>query len=61
MKILELVIDDEAELFGIDAISLVEFPAIESDFVALKRHAQMTHFAKVDGDKRIVMGAALIS
>lgn len=60
MKILELVIDDDAELFGIDAISLVEFPAIESDFVALKRHAQMTHFAKVDGDKRIVMGAALI-
>ena len=36
MNIIELIIDEEAEMYGIDAISLVEQPAIESDFVALK-------------------------
>ncbi len=36
MRIVELIIDEEAEMYGIDAISLVEQPAIESDFVALK-------------------------
>jgi hypothetical protein len=59
MKILELVIDEEAEVYGIDAISLVEFPAIESDFVALK-NKQRIEFAEVDKDKRIVLGPALI-
>ena len=59
MKILELVIDEEAEVYGIDAISLVEFPAIESDFVALKDQ-QRVQFAEVDKEKRIVLGPALI-
>jgi hypothetical protein len=59
MKILELVIDEEAEVYGIDAISLVEFPAIESDFVALKNQ-QRIEFAEVDKEKRIVLGPALI-
>ena len=35
MNILELIIDEEAELYGIDAISLVEHPAIESDWIAM--------------------------
>lgn len=59
MTIEELVIDENAEMYGIDAISLVEQPAIESNFVALKD--QQRHvFQKVDDDKRIVMGPALI-
>jgi len=58
MNILELVIDEEAELYGIDAISLVEQPAIESDFIAM--NAQLLQFKTQDQEKRIVMGAALI-
>ena len=58
MKIFELVIDEEAELYGIDAISLVDKPAIELDFVALSQ--QKVQFAEVDADKRILVGPALV-
>jgi len=58
MTIFELVIDEEAEVYGIDAISLVDKPAIELDFVALSE--QRVAFAEVDADKRIVMGPALV-
>ena len=35
MDIIELVIDEESEEFsGIEAISVVEAPAIEEDFIA---------------------------
>jgi hypothetical protein len=34
VDIVELVLDEDAVLNGIDAISIVENPAIESDFVA---------------------------
>ena len=36
MKIVELVLDETQEMSGIDAISIVESPAIEEDFIALK-------------------------
>lgn len=58
MKIIELVIDENAELYGIDAISLVEKPAIESDFLALNEHRVV--LAEADADKRMLIGAALI-
>ena len=58
MNIYELVIDEEAEVFGIDAISLVEHPAIESNWVALKE--QPTKYVLSDESKRIVMGPALL-
>ena len=35
IKKVELIIDEESDRFGIEAISLVEFPAIESDWVFL--------------------------
>ena len=35
MRIVELILDEEQEEGGIEAISIVESPAIESDFVAL--------------------------
>ena len=35
MKIIELVLDDD-QITGIEAISVVENPAIEEDFIALK-------------------------
>lgn len=59
MNIVELVLDEEQEdLVGIEAVSIVEYPAIESDFIALKD--QEVRLAKVDEDKRILMGPALI-
>ena len=58
MNIIELVISEEDELNGIDAISLVENPAIEENFIALKN--QEFKFANADKEKRILMGAALI-
>ena len=58
MKIVELIIDEDAELYGIDAISLVSAPAIESGFLALED--QKIVLAEVDSDRHILIGAALI-
>ena len=58
MNILELIIDEEAELYGIDAISLVEHPAIESDWIAM--NSQVVKFKTQNEEKRLIMGAALI-
>ena len=58
MRIVELILDDDQMAEGISAISIVESPAIESNFIALKNHA--VQFATVDNDKRILMGPALI-
>ena len=57
MRIVELILDEESEL-GIEAISVVESPAIEEDFVALK--SQEFKLAEIDGERRILMGALLI-
>ena len=57
MRIVELILDEEQEL-GIEAISVVENPAIEEDFIALK--SQEFKLAEVDKEKRILMGALLI-
>jgi len=59
MEIIELVIDENEELFGISAISVVENPAIEEPFIALKKEDQV-RLAEVSKEKRILMGAALI-
>ena len=58
MNIVELVIDENDDVSGIEAISVVESPAIEEDFIALKN--QEFKLAEVDKEKRILMGAALI-
>ena len=57
LKIIELILDDDSEL-GVEAISVVENPAIEEDFVALK--SQEIKLAEVDKEKRILMGALLV-
>lgn len=59
MKIIELFIDEEGLLSGIDAISIVENPAIEENFIALSEEKQV-QLAEVDKEKKILMGAALI-
>lgn len=55
---IELFIDDTKEDDGIEAISLVEYPAIEENFVALSKHK--VEFKTVDSDKRIIVGLALV-
>ena len=58
MRIVELVIDENDETSGIEAISVVETPAIEENFVALNKHE--LQLKEVNKEKRILMGAALI-
>ena len=58
MNLIELIIDEKDDLSGVDAISVVENPAIESNFVALK--SEEIKLAQVDTEKRILMGAVLI-
>ncbi len=57
-RVIELIIDEENEFSGIEAISVVENPAIEEDFIALKKAPVL--LAEVDAEKRILMGAALV-
>lgn len=56
MEVYELIIKDE-QTDGVFAVSLVEKPAIEENFIALSK--QQIELKALD-EKRIVMGAALI-
>ena len=58
MRIVELVLDEDQEMSGIEAISIVESPAIDVDFVALK--SEEIKLAEVNKEKKILMGALLI-
>ena len=57
MKIIELILDED-EAIGVEAISVVENPAIESDFIALNK--QEIKLAEISKEKRLLMGALLI-
>jgi hypothetical protein len=59
MKLFELTINEEEEYSGVQALSLVENPAIQSDWVALSDEKPVL-LAEVNKDKQILMGAALI-
>ena len=58
MKIVELILDENQDASGIEAISIVENPAIEEDFIALK--SDEIKLAEINKDKKILMGALLI-
>ena len=60
MDIVELILDEENEdqMVGIEAVSIVSQPAIEESFITLS--SDEIKLAKVDEEKRIVMGAALV-
>lgn len=61
MKMIELIIDESMELSGIDAISIVENPAIEENWIALNSNQPREYkFAEVDKEKKIIMGALLV-
>jgi len=55
MRIVELILDENS-VEGIEAISIVENPAIEEDFIALKN--EEVQLAQVD--KQLLVGALLI-
>lgn len=57
-KIIELVINEDDSLSGIEAVSVVENPAIQENFIALNKHEVM--LKEIDSEKRLLMGAALI-
>ncbi len=56
MRIVELILEDDD--IGVEAISVVHSPAIEEDFIALKK--QENKFAEQDKEKRLLVGAALV-
>ena len=58
MKIIELILDETQDMMGIDAISIVENPAIEENFLALK--SDEVKLAEVNKEKKILMGALLV-
>lgn len=60
LETIELIIDEETDFSGIQAISVVERPAIEEDFIFLKSDKQKVILAEVDSERKILMGAALI-
>ena len=57
MRIVELVLDDK-DAIGVEAISVVSDPAIESDFIAL--NSQEIKLTEINKEKRLLMGALLI-
>ena len=54
-----MFIDEKATESGIEAISVVDAPAIELDFVALNKQKKV-ELVEVDKEKRILMGAILV-
>jgi len=59
MNLYEMIIDENELMSGVNALSLVESPAIGSDWVALGDQKPIL-LAEVNADKQILMGAALI-
>ena len=58
-RIIEMFIDETDEQWGVDAISVVEFPAIEKNFMAFNKAKpyQLAHFNE---ERKIIIGPALI-
>jgi hypothetical protein len=58
MDIIELILDEQNIENGIEAISVVENPAIEEDFIAL--NTQLIELKELNKEKQILLGALLI-
>jgi hypothetical protein len=57
MKIIELVMEED-EVYGVNAISIVDTPAIGEHFVHF--NDQQVKFKTIDKEKRIILGAVLV-
>jgi len=60
MKVYDVIITEDMLIKGVKAISLVENPAIEENFIALSKNEQLFKLAITDQEKQIVMGAVLV-
>lgn len=59
MKLYEVVFNEEEDK-GVYAVSLVESPAMEDTWLALKEHPKEIQFSAVDDEKKLLLGAVLI-
>ena len=57
MQVIELVIDEDSDEIGVQAISVVNSPAVEVDWIALNKQVMLK---ASDDEKRIITGVALI-
>ena len=60
MKIYKVKIDDDEQL-GMDAISLVEFPAVEVDFLAFSKDHNKIELTSFDEEKREITGVVCLA
>ena len=58
LKVFELVIDEDSEDSGVNMIALVDYPAIEKDFM---RFSKQQAFKVQDEEQRIVSGPAMLA
>lgn len=61
-KLVELLIEEDQDAFGVEAISLVKFPAIEENFIFFSKDKKQKalSLAVLDEEKRTLIGPALI-
>ena len=59
-KLIQLLIDEDQANFAVEALSLVKFPAIESDFIFLAKENRYLSLATLDEEQRTLIGPALI-
>lgn len=60
MEVYEMTLSELDTDLGVNAISVVENPAIEMDFIALNSDKKYIELAEVDQEKHILLGACLI-
>ena len=60
MELRELLIDESQAHFGVEAISLVKFPAIEENFFYFESHKGKKIELSFDDERQVVVGPALI-
>jgi hypothetical protein len=59
MKLVELILDEDGEIAGIQAVSLVKFPATEENWMYFNSDTPYV-MAKVQEDKQMLIGPALV-
>lgn len=61
MKIYNVTLDEQDESLGLLAISLVDFPAVEKDFLKFKGERRKPIRLSSDDEQRIITGVALLA
>lgn len=60
LPVFDFIVSDGDDDTGIVAVSMVEYPAIESNFIAFDESVPKVKFVQADGYEQIVMGLSLI-